>query len=312
MTTLTLVTSVLNGRPHIDEMLASVLANPQIEHLVIDAGSSDGTLDILRARSDLRLIERPGLPLYDAWNEALAAAQGDYVLFLNADDLLVAGALDRLLPHLKAPLDILCAEAEAFDNDASHPPRYSYRGAGLTGLTWETLLFGAPLINAKIFRRTLLLDAGGFDTSLPVAADRDLLLRLAAMSSHLRIDCSPTLMYRYRIHAGSKTLQQTAKARAGIAREHARIAARLMTDSTLVPHVSEMAAHWAAHEAAVLAVRSLQAGDVRTSLAAFREVCRPRRLAHVAAAREIRRAYAGRLRDVAAQMRRPPAEELRA
>ncbi len=128
---LTLITSVLNGRPFIDDMLASVPANPDIEHLVIDAGSSDGTLDLLRARGGLRLIVRPGLPLYDAWNEALVTAEGDYVLFLNSDDVLAPDALSAIQPALQEPLDILCAEAEAFHDRGTI---YRYRGKELTRL----------------------------------------------------------------------------------------------------------------------------------------------------------------------------------
>lgn len=297
---LTLITSVLNGWPHIKDMLASVPDASGIEHLVIDAGSTDGTLDVLRQRTGLRLIVRPGLPLYDAWNEALAQAQGVYVAFLNADDVLVPAALAATVADFSGLFDILCAEADAFEDAADGKPllRHRYRGEALAGLGLDVLMFGAPLINAKIFRRDVLRAAGGFDPSFTIAADRDLLLRLMLSAPAPVVRYRPTLLYRYRIHDRSKTLRPGAHARLAMAREHCRIAQRLCADAGHSETVRAMAAAWFARETAVLSVRGLQAGDGRAASGALWALAcgGAAVLDRLAAARRIRRVYAGRLR----------------
>lgn len=290
---------MLNGRPFIEEMLASVPADGSIEHLVLDAGSSDGTLDVLRQRVGVRLITRPGLPLYAAWNEALVAAEANHVLFLNADDVLAKGAIEQILPILTSAPDLVCAEAEAFQDCEGGPRRivHRYRGTVLTGLEPDELVFGAPIINAKIFRRSLLLKHGGFDSSYAFAADRALLLRLA-LAGNTTSRNLPTLVYRYRIHPGSMTLQQNAKRRIVIAREHRRIAAHWVADRTVTGGVQALMSAWLVHEAVVLAARGIEAADwdaVGEGAGALLHGGFSG-LKALASARRIRRAYAAKVR----------------
>jgi len=303
MKPLTIITTVLNGKAHIESMLASAPADPRIEHLVIDAGSSDGTLDVLRAQPHLNLIVRPSLSLYSAWNEAVAAAQGRYVIFLNADDELPPGALDIMLSWLDASngSDLLCGEAEAFSLDNSDQTRrvvYRYRGEALTGRALAALIFGACNINAKVFPRQLILDAGGFDTSFALAADRDLLLRIALLHPNVAWRCVAAPFYRYRIHAGSKTLQPAAARRIQIAQEHRRIAERLITPAATACETGVMLSAWMAHETAVTVLRGLEIGALRTAAAALMDLIgdAPNSLTKLSAAHRWRYAYASRLR----------------
>lgn len=92
----TVVTVVWNaytcGRAELlKQSLASVASQnyPHIEHLVIDGGSTDGTLDILRpyeAKGAIKLVSEPDRGIYDAMNKGIARAQGKYTAFLNSDD----------------------------------------------------------------------------------------------------------------------------------------------------------------------------------------------------------------------------------
>jgi Glycosyl transferase family 2 len=305
---LSIITSVLNGRPFIEDMLESTPFEGPIEHLMIDAGSTDGTLEQLRKRPELRLIERPGLPLYAAWNEALARAEGNYVLFLNADDLLAAGALARIIPLLDGVVDIVFGEADAFQNDENGNPmiKYLYRGAELTGLTLNALIFGAPIINAKIFRRALLLQKGGFDQSFRFAADRELLLRL--IGTPLNIRYFPMLLYRYRIHSGSMSLQQTPQRRVLTAREHRRIATQVSKHYSEDQATRKMKQAWFTHETAVLFIYGLIAGNPGAVREAAADLLRGgfKGLIAIIAAHCIRRAHAERLRLAGIQGMDPP------
>ena len=90
----TIVTPSLDQAAYVERTVQSVLAQRgevEVEHLVFDAGSTDGTLEILRrheAAGHLRLVVEPDGGQADAVNKGLRAATGDLVGFLNSDDSL--------------------------------------------------------------------------------------------------------------------------------------------------------------------------------------------------------------------------------
>jgi glycosyltransferase involved in cell wall biosynthesis len=304
---ITLVTSVLNGMPYLAEALASAPADPRVEHIVIDAGSADGTLELVSEEPRLRLLKRPGLPLYDAWNEGVAAAQGQYIWFVNADDRLAPGALPRALDALAASseVDVLAGEADAFVSANGDKPErvvWRYEGERLCGSSLSTLLFGAPVINAKIMRRDLIAAAGGFDTRYRFAADREFLLRLSTRRPAPRWRHMPVPFYRYRIHPGSKTLQPDAARRIEISHEHQDIARRYLADAQPRATAGRMLAAWLAHEQAVTALRGAASGRLDLAFAAFSGFARhaSQAIAGLALAAKIRRDYRERLKARAA------------
>ncbi|HET6497945.1 MAG TPA: glycosyltransferase, partial [Coriobacteriia bacterium] len=90
----------LNARPFVAEALESLARQTarSFELFVVDGGSTDGTIDDVRAyearlEGRMRWISEPDGGLYDAMNKGLAAAEGRYVAYLGADDRLVPGAL---------------------------------------------------------------------------------------------------------------------------------------------------------------------------------------------------------------------------
>src|SRR6267142_1830060 len=87
-----IVTVTLNSREHVEDAIRSVLSQtyPAIEYVIIDGGSTDGTLDVIRAHEKdfASWISEPDRGIADAFNKGLAATSGDYVLFLNSDDWL--------------------------------------------------------------------------------------------------------------------------------------------------------------------------------------------------------------------------------
>jgi len=106
----TLITATYNAQATLPRCLASVAGQQgvDLEHLVVDGGSWDGTLPLLlqhQQQGSLRLVcSEPDHGVYDAWNKALELITGDWVLFLGADDWLVrpealgdvAAAIQRL------------------------------------------------------------------------------------------------------------------------------------------------------------------------------------------------------------------------
>jgi glycosyltransferase involved in cell wall biosynthesis len=90
--TISIVTVVRNGMPFVANTIDSVLAQTYrpLEYIVVDGGSSDGTVDIIKSRQSriTRWLSEKDEGIADAFNKGLALTSGDYILFLNADDAL--------------------------------------------------------------------------------------------------------------------------------------------------------------------------------------------------------------------------------
>lgn len=95
---ISIVTPCLNAAATIGEALESVRRQdyPAVEHLVIDGGSTDGTLDVLRAAEGVRFVSEPDAGRADAVNKGVAMASGEVIGWLNADDRYEPGALQAV------------------------------------------------------------------------------------------------------------------------------------------------------------------------------------------------------------------------
>lgn len=91
---ISIITVVRNGIPFIEQTIKSVLSQSykDIEYIVIDGASTDGTIDLLGqyifAGAKLKFLSEPDKGISDAFNKGISLARGDYLLFLNSDDSL--------------------------------------------------------------------------------------------------------------------------------------------------------------------------------------------------------------------------------
>ena len=95
----TIITPILNRVRELEATLASVLSQQTdlFEYLIIDGGSTDGTLEILRAMGkNVRWISEPDSGVYDAMNKGLKVASGEFIYFLGAGDALRPGILEKV------------------------------------------------------------------------------------------------------------------------------------------------------------------------------------------------------------------------
>ena len=262
MTRITVITSVLNGMPHLPAALQSLdtgsVPEHAIEHIVVDAGSTDGSLELLRPRRSAKLLLRPGIGLYEAWSLALSEASGDIVIFLNADDVLTPAALQAIIDGAarNPDADVLYGEAEAFQTGPAGEEQvpFGYRGSRLAGPDVTTLLFGAAVINAKAFRRSLFDRIGRFHSAYAFAGDREFLLRLAIEHPEARWQPLDALVYRYRIHSGSQTLAASPQTRLQMAEEQRKIARGFLETASASPAVAGQLKALISRETAVTCV----------------------------------------------------------
>lgn len=244
--TFSVVVPVFEGASTIAEALASVLSQepPPHELIVSDDGSRDDLAAVLEPFGDqVRVLRGPHRGVAAARNAGVRAAGGDFVLFADADDVLLPGKLAALgrLGRERPDLDLLATDMH-FERDGR-----------LTGSFGQVNPF--PLSNQRAtafercfvvqpaFRRSRLLEAGGFDESLRTAEDWDAVLRLVLGGSAAGLWDEPLAVYR--IHAGSLT-----DARAETMRDRVRIMEKARAHPGLRPQERPLA------ERAVAAQRS--------------------------------------------------------
>jgi glycosyltransferase involved in cell wall biosynthesis len=92
---ISVVTPCLNGAATLPEALGSVRGQdyPHVEHVVVDGGSRDGSIEILERTDGIRWVSEPDRGVSDAMNKGIAMATGDVIGWLNADDFYEPGAL---------------------------------------------------------------------------------------------------------------------------------------------------------------------------------------------------------------------------
>jgi glycosyltransferase involved in cell wall biosynthesis len=99
---ISVITSTFNAVATIRDCINSILAQRynNVEYIIIDGGSTDGTLDVIKEyeaafSGHLRWISEKDKGIYDAWNKGIALSTGDWICFVGGDDLLLDDALEN-------------------------------------------------------------------------------------------------------------------------------------------------------------------------------------------------------------------------
>lgn len=167
----TVVTPVFNGRRTLEACLASVASQTlrSVEHVVVDGGSTDGTLDLLRSWDGelAAWTSEPDRGIYDAMNKGIARARGEWLYFLGADDALAAAdVLERCAPLLRGGAAVVYG-------DVRYPGGRLFRSkAGPMLLVGNTIHHQGAFYAARVF------EGWRYDPGLRLVADYDLNLRL--------------------------------------------------------------------------------------------------------------------------------------
>jgi len=139
-----IITVVFNEAETIGQTIASVasLTWPHVEYLVVDGGSGDGTVDILKRNEALisKWHSGPDGGLYDAMNKGMEMASGDYFWFINAGDEPASADILEKVFHEKDDADVYYGETLLIDADGEEIGLR--RLAPPTSLTWKDFRFG--------------------------------------------------------------------------------------------------------------------------------------------------------------------------
>ena len=233
---ISIITPVFNRVGLIETAINSVLNQnySQVEHIILDGGSTDGTLDVARKYPGLHVVSEPDQGMYDAINKGLRLASGDIIGLLNSDDY--------YSPNIFATITSL------FNNDqvyaiAGQAEIIQEKSGKL--VTTTTLLpgegedlirhsiFDIPIINAYFFSRKVFEEVGYFNLQYKIAADRDFMIRFALR--HLKKMYINRVVYSYLQHSNSMTFSSTSSINKRIAEEHIQMAHTYLVSKDLYP-----------------------------------------------------------------------------
>jgi glycosyltransferase involved in cell wall biosynthesis len=200
--TITVVTPSFNAAATIEETLRSVREQdyPHVEHVVVDGGSTDGTVEILERAEGVRFVSEPDRGLSHAMNKGVAMATGDVIGWLNADDVYLPGALARVGEALRQRPEALWATGRCLiiDGEGREIRRGITRYKDTLLRHWS---FGLHLTQnfvsapSTFVRRHAFDLVGGFDERFRYSMDYDVWLRLGRRSAPIVID-APLACFR--------------------------------------------------------------------------------------------------------------------
>jgi glycosyltransferase involved in cell wall biosynthesis len=260
---LSIVTPSYNSIEFIREAIESVLAQnyPDLEHIVVDGGSTDGTLDILHQYPHLTVISEPDRGMYDALNKGLMHARGGWLGFLNSDDLYKEGVFNILKKFFLDPrLDSIAGNAEVFEGTSAKSNIIStFMPGPENNLARHTILSATPVFNAYFFRRKIFEKIGDFASKYKIVADREFMLRYAL--GGFRRMVLPQTIYRYRKHAASMTFSITEEKFQRIVNEHLDMSESYMQKNNLAKNIRLALIESRTYETMHACKQCLQAGD---------------------------------------------------
>ena len=175
-----IITITYNASRWLEQTILGVLSQsyPNIEYVVIDGGSTDGTVDIIKqyASGISYWVSEPDKGIYDAWNKGISHATGAWIMFIGADDILVENSLSPYIQYVKQistqNYDLITACAYFVDLKGKLIKKVG------EPFSWErekrnmNISHGSTLHNRNLFQKI-----GKYSLEYKICADYELLIR---------------------------------------------------------------------------------------------------------------------------------------
>ena len=202
-----IVTPSYNQAQFVEETIRSVLLQgyADLEYIVIDGGSQDGSVDIIRKYEKwlAHWVSEPDRGQSDALNKGFARATGEILGWNNSDDLYCPGAISHVAALFQNEPDTQVVYGSCYDIDATGKKIDEHWAMPFDRRF--PLYSGTGLHNQAMFwRRSLMRQVGMLDPNLQFCMDRDFVLRLIWNGKVAR---TTAYLGAFRVHAGSKTAQ---------------------------------------------------------------------------------------------------------
>jgi len=199
---LTIITPSFNQGLYIEQTISSVLRQDylHVEHIVIDGGSTDSTVDVLKRYPHLRWVSEKDRGQADALNKGLAIATGDIIGWINSDDYYDANIFESVVRCFQDP-DVMWVVGNLTyrfeDSNETIPGRSPV-------VTFDRLLNSPDIVRQQptFFRKTFIERAGGWNPECFMVMDFELWVRLAKISPPIMVDKNWAY---FRLHPLQKT-----------------------------------------------------------------------------------------------------------
>ncbi|WP_316786184.1 glycosyltransferase family 2 protein [Pedobacter frigiditerrae] len=182
---LSVITIVYNNAKDIERTMLSVLNQTytNIEYIIIDGASNDGTVDIINKYKDRLaiVVSEQDRGIYDAMNKGLALATGDYVLFMNSGDEIYAPETVTDVFSSAAAGDIYYGETEMFDENWKSLGQRRHRAP--EHFDWHSFKFGMNVSHQAIYIKRSLTEP--YDLQYKYSSDIDWIIKAAKKSSNV-------------------------------------------------------------------------------------------------------------------------------
>ncbi len=207
-----IVTPTLNSEKYIEETIQSVLDQTykNIEYIIVDGGSSDATLDIIRKYKDKisTVISEPDKGMYDAINKGINVSNGSFFTYLNSDDCLYHNSIEKVVNYFKENnhIEFLYGSMDFVDADSTYLytrkyPRVDWRNYASCNYS----MIGQP----SSFWRTSVFDKiGTFDSTYQLLGDTDFYTRIL---KNCRCYNTSECFSKFRIHSEALTIKEKDK-----------------------------------------------------------------------------------------------------
>lgn len=206
---ISIVMVCFNAEKYILEAIDSVINQDysNIEFIVVDGASTDATVDLVQSRMeniDL-FISEPDNGQSDAFNKGFSLATGDWMTWLNADDILLPGAIASLVESIVKFPEVDCFTGNVIWADSNSYILYMRKGE-----RWSDSLPSNGVLNVygptTFFKRELFHNLSGFDVNLHYQMDTDLWWRF--YKSGAKFKRLSEYIWMLRVHEGAKTTAQ--------------------------------------------------------------------------------------------------------
>lgn len=202
-----IITPSFNQRAYIEKTLLSVLEQdyPNIEYIVLDGGSTDGTRELLATYADrLTLVMEPDDGQADAINKGMRMAKGDILAWMNSDDYYTPGAIRAAVEYLLAHPDVDFVYGDVIAIDADERD-YGIR-AHVRQVDAESLIGMCDDIvqPASFWRAQVWRTCGELDVSLHYALDYEYWMRVAKQFTMRYV---PVVFAKERLYSSAKTFR---------------------------------------------------------------------------------------------------------
>jgi len=203
---ISVITPSFNQGEFIRATIQSVLSQnyPDPEYWVMDGGSTDQTVDILRACGpEVRWVSEKDNGQADAINRGFARSTGDIVAWLNSDDTYLPGTLEFVGDYFARHPNVDVVYGDGYYVDRQGTVNQPYR---TLDFSWESFVHECYICQPTVFfRRRVLDEVGGLDAKLHVALDYEFWMRLFRRHPPVRL---PRFLATSRMYADNKTLSQ--------------------------------------------------------------------------------------------------------